>query len=162
MAGTLQFNRKYAEFGSRIRDFEKDDEVGFVVSEFLWYDGAPFYPVGAVIDAHVSAVWLGEGDAPTEDLIDLVFRMRPSPNQDFTLYEIVLRDQGGAFYGGWVFGDNLRVTDEVVNGHRVLETDDLGATARFVFVPTQGQYQYDGSPIRATTARARSIAKRRR
>src|SRR5690349_14760992 len=89
MVGTISFNRDYAAFGSQVRPFEKSDDVGIVVSEFLWYDGLPFYPIGALIDAKISSAWLGEGEAPSGDTadLDLIFKM----GGDFGYFEIILR-----------------------------------------------------------------------
>ncbi len=163
MAGELQFNRDYAAFGNQVRAFEKDDDVGLIVTELLWFENSPFYPVGAIIDAQITSVWLGEGDAPSTEDIDLIFRMRKfDEGDDFHFYEIVLRADNAAFYGGWVFGDKLSVSDEVVNGHRVLNTEDLGDKLRFVFEPNVSRYQLDASPLRSSTARIRRIVKTRR
>ena len=54
MAGTLKFDREYSDFGPKIRAFEKADDVGYVVTEFLWYDNAPFYPIGDLMESPIS------------------------------------------------------------------------------------------------------------
>ena len=160
MAGTLKFNREYAGFGPQIRDFEKDNDVGIVVTEFLWDSGVPFYSIGALMKARINAVPLGDGDPPSEDLIDLVFRM-PTATEDSFYYEIVLRVEGAAAYGGWIFGETLSVLDDVVNGHRVLETSVSGETLRFIYDLQTGRYQLDPATLTLTTMPARRIAKRR-
>ena len=161
MSGTLNFNREYGDFGPQVRGFEKADDVGFVVTEFLWFEGRPFYPIGALMNARISAVPLGDGDPPSEELIDLVFRMPTSIAHEFW-YEIVLRVEGGAAYGGFIFGETLSVRDEVVNGHRVLEAGFSGATQRFAYDLVTGTYRLDPATMTMPTATARRIAKRHR
>jgi hypothetical protein len=119
MAGNVQFKRDYAAFGSKVRPFEKSDDVGSVLSWMLGYWSA-LYPVGALVNAKISAIYLGKGEKPAGDVdnIDLIFKMA-QPGAGF--FEIVLRSKGNApVYGGWAYGDSLEVTDEIVNGHRVL------------------------------------------
>jgi hypothetical protein len=161
MAGTLKFNREFAEFGPQIRNFEKADDVGLVVTEFMWDGGVPFYSIGNLMGARINAVPLGDGDPPSEELIDLVFRM-PTGVEGSFYYEIVLRVEGGAAYAGWLFGETVSVRDEVVNGHRVLETIAGGETLRYTYDLQSGRYLLDPSTLTMTTAPARRIAKRRR
>lgn len=164
MAGQLQFNRDYAAFGAQVRDFEKSDDVGYVVSEFLWYDGYPFYPVGALIEAQINAVWLGAGEAPDTSKIDLIFRMRSfeDPDAGPFFFEIVLRDGDFSIYGGYAIGSALSVTDEIVNGHRVLESEFHGESLRYTFDPAAGQYRETGDPTRMSTSAMRRFGKKRR
>lgn len=161
MAGTLKFSREFAEFGPHIRDFEKANDVGIIVTEFLWFWGAPFYPIGDLMEARISAVPLGDGDPSSEELIDLVFQM-PSGNPDEFFYEIVLRVEGNAVYGGFAYGASLSVRDEIVNGHRVLEAKVGGDIVRYIYQLDIGQYGVDEATVSVTTALARRIAKRRR
>ena len=76
MAGTVQFNRDYAVFGKDVKPYEKADDVGTVVSQIVctWS-----YPIGALINAKISGIWLGEGEKPAGDVenIDLLFKMAP-------------------------------------------------------------------------------------
>ena len=162
MSGTLKFDREYAEFAPQVRDFERADDVGLVVTEFLWDEGAPFYAIGELMEARINAVPLGDGDPSSEELIDLVFRMPAKWSGGGFYYEIVLRVEGGAVYAGWIFGETLRVGDDVVNGHRVLETDVGGETLRFVYNLSSGRYQLDPPMMNVATLSARRIAKRRR
>ena len=161
MAGTLKFDREYSDFGPKIRAFEKADDVGYVVTEFLWYDNAPFYPIGDLMESPISTVWLGDGEAQSEELIDIVFRMPGGEDETWFFYEIVLRTDTGAVYGGFAAGETLRVLDEIVNGHRVLESDFLGQPSRYVYEPTEGRYQLSAT-LNATALQVRQIAKRRR
>ncbi|WP_299289059.1 hypothetical protein [uncultured Tateyamaria sp.] len=162
MSGTLQFNREFAEFGPQVRNFEKADDVGFVVTELLWDGGAPFYAIGELMDARINATPLGEGDPASEELIDLVLRFPTRGEGDGFWFEIVLRVEGGAAYAGWIFGEELAVTDEIVNGHRVLEASAGGTTLRYVYDLMSGRYSLDPTAVNLATADARRIAKRRR
>jgi hypothetical protein len=112
------------------------------VSEFLWYDGWPFYPIGALVDAKISSVWLGEGEAlgGEEANLDLIFKMRDAGG--FSFFEIVLRTQLGPVYGGFAGGQSLEVTDEIVNGHRVLIAHRDGVRDRFEYDLNEGLYLY--------------------
>ena len=137
MAGTIQFNRDYAAFGSQVKPYEKADDVGLVVTEFLclW-----FYPIGALVNAKISAIWLGEGEKPAGDTenIDLLFKMGSSGEP---FIEIILRSTGNPpVYGGWVAGDSVDVTDEIVNGQRVLVTTLEGSKLRW-------EYTLDADPF---------------
>lgn len=168
MAGKLTFNRRYAEFDKEVRDFEKSDDVGYVVTQFLWWEGAPYYPIGALMDADIGAIWLGEDDPQSSDVIDLIFRMRPfDPASNIYEFEIVMRNGVEPFYAGYAVGSEMTVTDEVTNFHRVLVTQFDGAEFRYVFNPAIGQYQLDESlvvegPASELAAKVRRAHKRRR
>lgn len=168
MAGTLNFNRRFAKFDKKTRDFEKSDDVGYVVTQFLWWEGAPYYPIGALIDADVSAVWLGEDEPQSSEVIDLIFRMRPFDEaSNIHEFEIVMRNGVEPFYAGFAIGSELAVTDEIINFHRVLVTQFEGAELRYVFNPAIGQYQLDESlvvegPASALASKVRKARKRRR
>lgn len=80
MSGKISFRRTYAGYGDNVRPFERANDIGSVITEFLWYEGSPFYPLGDLISANISSVWLGAGE-PTkddEDNLDLVFKMPES------------------------------------------------------------------------------------
>jgi len=140
MAGMISFNRNYAAFGSQVRPFEKSDDVGFTVTEFMWFEGAPFYPIGSLIDAKISSAWLGEGEPQSGDEadLDLIFKMREQ--EGFNFFEIVLRTAFGAVYGGYAGGQSLEVTDEIVNGHRVLIAHTDSIKDRYEYSLETGQY----------------------
>jgi hypothetical protein len=119
MAGNIQFKRDYAAFGSKVRPFEKSDDVGSLLSWILgtWLF---IYPVGALVNAKISGIYLGKGEKPAGDVdnLDLIFKMA-QPGAGY--FEIILRSKGNPpVYGGWAVGESLEVTDEIVNGHRVL------------------------------------------
>ena len=173
MAGQIQFNRTYAQFGAQVKEYEKSDDVGFVVTEFLWFEGFPFYPISSLIDAKITGIWLGEGERPAADTnnIDLIFKMA---GMGEGLYEIGIRVEGdkadlgsddGTFYGGWYFGDTLEVTDDIVAGHRVVIGSSGGEHFRFEFDPSIGQYRLvetAGAALSTSSARKSVKAMRRR
>lgn len=139
MATEVQFDRDYAAFGSQARPFEMDDTVGFVIAEFSLHDGCPFYPIGAVLGAKISTIWLGEGAPPAGDdsNLGIVFKMR----EDYPFFELVLRSKAGARWGGSIYGQALEVTDEIVAGHRVLIATADGARVRYEYDPRIAQYE---------------------
>lgn len=161
MAGTIQFNRDYAAFGNQVKPHEKTDDVGSIVTEILslW-----FYPIGAVINAKISGIWLGEGEKPAGDLenIDLLFKMGP-PGEPYI--EIILRSTGNPpAYGGWVAGQSLDVTDEIVNGHRVLVTTLEGTKLRWEYSLDAEPHQYvqvgPAAGAKMSTATARKLQRK--
>jgi hypothetical protein len=147
----VAFNRDYAAFGPDVRPYEKADDVGMVVTEFLWWAGAPLYPIGALIKSKISSAWLGEGEPRNGDEtnLDLIFKM-----SGYKLFEIVLRSDAGTSYGGWCYGDSLEVTNEIVAGHRVLIATDEGARIRYEFDPGVGQYLQVWTPEFARSTNA--------
>jgi hypothetical protein len=119
MADTVHFNRDYAAFGSEVKAYEKADDVGLVISEIICEF---LFPVRALINAKISGIWLGEGEKPANDTenIDLLFK-EAKPQEPYI--DIILRSTGNSpVYGGWVAGQTLQVTNEIVNGYRVLLT----------------------------------------
>ena len=138
MATQVQFERDYAAFGSEARPFEMDDAVGFVVAEFSLHEGCPFYPIGAVLGAKISTVWLGEGVSPEGDESNhaIIFKMR----EDYSFFEIVMRGKDGARWGGSLYGQALEVTDEIIAGHRVLIVTADDTKVRYEFNARLGQY----------------------
>lgn len=169
MNAHVSFNRDFAEFTSKVRPFERADEVGYVISELMWYNGAPYYPANALMDAAISSVWLGEGEPKSEDTIDLILRFEASFDgapQNYHLFEIILRGEGPAYYGGYVAGSYFHATDEIVNGHRVIETELGGDVTRWVYEPHggngPGQYRFQQILGTPTTASIRQRGKRRR
>ncbi|MFZ5672487.1 MAG: hypothetical protein ACOZAM_05940 [Pseudomonadota bacterium] len=138
MATQVQFERDYAAFGREARPFEMDDAVGFVIAEFSLHDGCPFYPIGAVLGAKISTVWLGEGAPPENDESNhaIIFKMR----EDYSFFEVVLRAKGGARWGGSLYGQALEVTDEIIGGQRVLIVTADDTKVRYEFNSRLGQY----------------------
>jgi len=164
MAGTINFTRDFAEWGPKIRNFERKDDVGYVYTELLSFNGAPYYPVGSLMTGLLSSIWLGEGEASSDDDLDLIIRMPPVEHDapdNYYFYEIVMRGETAPFYAGFVDGNNVRILDEIVNGHRVLETEFDGSKWRFIFVPGigngAGQYQFEQviGPNQTDTIRSR-------
>ncbi len=153
-----------AEFLDEVGSVLAGEDVGYVATEFLRYEGKPFYPAGALVEARVAKVWLGEGKGGGSETIDLIFRMPPFEDQasGFNLYEIVLRTGAGAVYGGWAFGGELYVGDRIVAGHRVIETAFRDESLRFSYEPSCGRYRFTGGELKGlSTASIRAMAKSR-
>jgi hypothetical protein len=149
MAGRIVFDKAYMAFGSAVKPFERADDVGLVIAEFMCFGGRPFYPLGALADAKVSSVCLKEsaGLAHDEDNLDLIYRMRETSGGHF--FEIILRSSEGTSYGGWAWGQTLEVTEEIMSGYRVLIARAGGRKDRFEYNPQLGQYFYAGSQTNA-------------
>ena len=151
MAGTLKFTRDYAVFGSKVNDYEISPDVNHILAgtirDFTWY------PYDVYIGSKFVAIWLREGEKDPNDPanIDLIFIAK---NQGYA--EIVLRDHNSeAAYGGWlVWGESAEVTDEIVNGYRVINvTLASGDVERHEFVDTG--YVPVGPTATASLARAK-------
>lgn len=146
---SVSFNRDLAGFGIGARPFERTEEIGYAITEMMWFRGLPFYPFDALVDANLATVWLGEGKPQTEETADLVLRFSPSYRGapvNYYFFEIILRGEGPACYGGYCDGSSLWVTEEIRNGHRIIETEFEGDVWRWGFVPGlgtgPGQYQF--------------------
>ncbi len=136
MAGEIRFDRGYAAFQDRVREFERAPDVGYIVTEFMQYNGQPYYPIDAVIESNISSVWLGEGEPEDTSTLDILFRLIPQEHDapvEYYFYEIVMRGGVRPYYAGFVDGSSLSITDEIVNGHRVIETDFEGNTFRWTY-----------------------------
>jgi hypothetical protein len=153
MAGTIQFNRTYIDFGPQVNAWEKTPDILSAIETFfgLWgYD--PMEQLGA----KVTAQWLGEGEKPANqnEAVDLIFEIKGQP-----FFEIVLNTPGkDAVYGGYLYGTQpVEITDEIVNGYRVLVTKgEDGANVRHEFDPAQGWYL----PVAAASAVPLNAARR--
>lgn len=153
MAGNMQFNRTYIDFGPEVNAWEKTPDILAAIETFftLWgYD--PMEEIGN----KVTAQWLGEGEKPAnqKEGVDLIFEMKGQP-----FFEIVLNTPGqDAVYGGYVYGKQpVEVTDEIVNGYRVLvSTGEDGAKIRHEFDPGQSWYL----PVAAASAVPLNAARR--
>lgn len=151
MPGKIRFSRKYAKFQDGIRDFEKSFGVGISVTEFMHYDGEPYYPVSFLIESYISTTWLENSEPKTTDTLDVIFKIR-SPEHDapsdYFFFEIVIRNGDSAYYAGFADGSSLSVSDEVINGHHVIETTFDGNVFRWEFQPGVGnglgQYRASG------------------
>jgi hypothetical protein len=84
----------------------------------------------------IAGIWLGEGERPANDVdnIDLLFQIAGDK-----YIEIVLRSAGFVSYGGYLFGDEVEVLDEIVAGHRVLVATFEGNSVRYEFNPDHPQ-----------------------
>ena len=117
-----------------------------------------------LINAKISAIWLGEGEKPAGDVenLDLLFKMG-APGEPFI--EIILRSTGNfPVYGGWLEGQSADVTDEIVNGHRVLVTTLDGTKLRWEYALDAGQYVPAGpmAGAKMSTAVARKLQRKSR
>lgn len=144
MVNYLKFNASYLEFASNALPFLRADDVGYAITEFMWFRGRPYYPMGALTEArvaylHLSTAFREEFD---EDNIDLVFMMRRPEGGHF--FEVVLRSNDGTIYGGWLWGSDLEVIDEIVDGYHVLLTLHDGEQARFEYSRDLGRYRFVG------------------
>lgn len=141
MTTSLIFNRAYLAFSTQAEPYQRADDVGFAITEFMWFHGKPFYPIGALAGAQVARVCLSEGDFDVldDDNIDLVFRMREAEGDSF--FELVLRSDRGTAYGGWLWGRDVRVLDEFVDDRRVLATSVSEGDARFEYNKAAGRYR---------------------
>ncbi|WP_159945979.1 hypothetical protein [Rhizobium sp. 18065] len=124
--------------------YQRADDVGYAVTEFLWFDGKPFYPIGALADARIAALRLSAGafDEGDEDNLDLIFQMREAGGGHF--FEVVLRSNSGTSYAGWLWGQELEVLNEVAANHRVLLVECNGSKIRYAYNDEKGRYMCDG------------------
>lgn len=162
--GLIDHQGSIVEFGVDAAEVLEADDVGYVVSGFLRYRSRVFYPAGALAGAQIARVWLGVGRVEVGGVMDLIFRMPPFEDQppDFSIYEIVLRTGHGAAYGGWAFGNGLRLLNDYRAGHRILATSFRGSTLSFAYEPTEGSYRYVEGPLSSlSTAEIRVLAKSR-
>lgn len=133
MAAKISFGKKYVTYGEELKPFEKADDVGIVITEFLSFRGRPFYPFGSIAQAKVATVRLGlpERTSDDEDDVDLIFRMREADGGHF--FEIVRRSSCGTSYGGWLWGQSIEICEEATFGQRVLFANANGRRDRFEF-----------------------------
>jgi hypothetical protein len=144
MVNFLKFNISYLTFTSNAQPFLRADDVGYAITEFMWFKGKPYYPMGALTEARIACLHLSSAfrDEFDEDNLDLVFLMRRPEGGHF--FEVVLRSNHGTTYGGWLWGSNLEIVDEMVEGYHVLSTIHDGEPARFEFSRELGQYKFVG------------------
>ncbi len=154
MAGTIQFNREFISFGNGVQDYEKTPDIVVAWEDMLALWG---YPCGGQIGAPFSAQWLAEDERPENDpeKLDLLFLI---PDQPFI--EIILNSgTSDARYGGWLHGSApVDVTDEAVNGYRVLITTlPDGSRQRHEYDAVSGGY----APAGPATVMPIAVARRR-
>lgn len=123
--------------------YQRADDVGYAVTEFMWFDGKPFYPIGALADARIATLRLSAGafDDGDEDNLDLIFQMREVGGGHF--YEVILRSNTGTSYAGWLWGQELEVLDDVEANHRVLLVECNGSKIRYAYNDAQRRYMCD-------------------
>jgi hypothetical protein len=146
MMKRMSFNSSYLQFSSYTEPYQRADDVGYAITEFMWFKGYPFYAIGALTEAKVAYARLAQGDfeETDQDNFDLVFRMGESGGGHF--FELVLRSDKGTAYGGWVWGEDLLVTDEFINGYRVLATNHAAGQTHFAYSRRRRGYQCIGRP----------------
>lgn len=139
-ATPLSFPHPYMAF-MQAEPYQCADDVGYVVTQFMFFEGSPFYPVSMLTSARVSPVHLSADaiEESNEDNLDLIFRMREVRNGYF--FEIVLRSNEGTRYGGWLWGHDVGISDEIVGGYRVLVTSGANCRWRFEFCHHSGLYE---------------------
>jgi hypothetical protein len=132
MAGLVRFTRDYGEFGNQVAKFEKTEDVTLILT--TWAAAALVtvttppatvqIPLGRIIVAKIAAERLSQGSGGGESELSLIFKVVDPEFPEFPDYVIVMRAEGEAWYGGLVLGDDetLLIRDEIVRGHRVLET----------------------------------------
>lgn len=155
----LKFDRVFVDFGDDVEASERRVEIVEKVERLLFHDDQR-YELNDLLGAKFAALWLRAG-APSENdsgALDLVFEMKP---QGF--FEVVLRaDEDNARSGGWFAGvQPVRVTEEIVNEHRVVLTDLGGEQLRHVYSPEANGYEPEFGSIPAPLACAQRIALRR-
>jgi hypothetical protein len=140
MTVRIPFKKNYAKFGSQVRPFEKADDVGLAITEFMWFDGRPFHPIGSLVDALVAPVRLAarDGGDLDEDNLDLIFQMKEANGGHF--FEIILRSEYGTRYGGRAWGQTIEIEDEIIAGHCVLVTRCFGHKNRYEFNADMRRY----------------------
>lgn len=153
MSVKMKFNRSYLDYGPDVRPFETTADVVSVYEDILtmWN-----YDLGDQIGALFSTHWLGESERPENDpdTLDLIFQINGAP-----FFEITLQDgTNGARYGGWLFGAKpVVITDEVVDGYRVILTTDMdGSQLRHEYNAAVASY----GPVAPVAAMPLSAARR--
>ncbi|OLP56363.1 hypothetical protein BJF92_15290 [Rhizobium rhizosphaerae] len=121
--------------------YQRADDVGYAITEFLWSKGRPFYPVSALAHARVSEVNLASVACTRydDDNLDLIFQMPKSGGGHF--FEIVLRSNESTAYGGWAWGEKLSFVDRFVNGYRVLTAFIEGQEVSFEYSSRWHRYR---------------------
>ena len=139
-SGMTTFSHPYMVFDQLVEPYQRADDVGYIISEFMWFEGRPFYPISALANAKVTYTTLSDkpSDGFDEDNVDVIFRMPGVSGGCF--FEIVLRSDAGTFYGGWLWGQELEVLNEVINGYRVLLTRYEHNPIRFEFSEKERRY----------------------
>jgi hypothetical protein len=137
----IVFNSQYMMFDHSIEPYQRADDVGYAISEFLWFEGRPFYPATALAHAKVAQVNLctSAGREDSQDNCDLIFQMPKADGGHF--FEIVMRSDAGTTYGGWAWGEALECLDQYVNGYRVLKARINNAHEAFEYSVRCGQYE---------------------
>jgi hypothetical protein len=136
----IAFNSQYMIFDERIEPYQRADDVGFAISEFLWFDGRPFYPASALAQAKVAQVNLCalQAGEDNQDNCDLIFQMPKADGGHF--FEIVMRSDTGTAYGGWAWGETLERSDQYINGYSVLRACSNNAQLFFEYCIASGKY----------------------
>ena len=155
MAQTIRFQRKFAEWGAELRDFERGPEVLQLLQDVAT-DLEQVFGI-AYIGGKITSVWLHEGDAPgdTADL-DLIFT-----NEDDGFLDILLREDSGLTYGGALDpSETVEVLDDLVDGHRVIIGTAADGT-RIRYEASSGRY-FPVGPAAASALKNPARAKMRR
>ncbi|QDG76410.1 hypothetical protein [Labrenzia sp. PHM005] len=138
MSDAVQFNRSVASWGANILKDEIPDDVGYVISTIL----SLYYPVNALMGAKFSYSRLGEGQvsATSHEMPDLLLQMREAGGDEY-IEVILCSTVCYPFYAGHLFGNDVELSDDIVNGHHVL----ISSNGKYRY-----RYEFDGSKYSLT------------
>lgn len=159
MPSRLLFGKQYLSFGQQVEPYQRADDVGYAVTEFLWFEGRPFYPAGSLTHAAVASVRLSSSNTEEvdEDNLDLIFQMQDVDGGH--IFEVVLRSNEGTRYGGWLWGRDLELSHEVSDGYRLITANTERGQFRFAFCATSGQYRCCGEAPISKADHRRNVGK---
>lgn len=154
MSKTINFQRSFTNWGDKTREFERSNEIQEILTTLI--DDLSM-TIGAFIDGKFSSIWLHEGDATGDKAdLDLIF-----VNQTDQFLDVILREDGVPVYGGFLNPSvKVLVTDEVVDGHRVIiGIDENGGETRHEAI---GGFYSAVGPTAAVSLKSPARAKMRR
>lgn len=151
MTHTYTPKRHFAHFDNGVRAFERSDEVLDILTDLVTELDQN---IGAYIGGKFISLWLGEGEKTEEDAedLDLLF-----VNQVDGFIDIVFRQRAGVAVNGGALlpSKTLRLTDEIIEGYRVIiGVAEDGTETRYEVV--SGRYTpIVPLPVVSTMSRAR-------
>lgn len=133
----VAFNRDYIEFGSAVRGFEQK-AVDILWTEFPYGAGWRDYDPLDVANSRVSSNYLKDGEPHLIDNLDLFFKAAG-------LVDIILRNADSEpIYAGFIVGENITISNRVVNGYHVLVAN---GTDEYEFDPVANWYVQTGVTV---------------
>lgn len=130
--------RNYIKFGTEISDFEKDPKILKQVNHFM-HELDVGYSFLDIIGARVTTTRLSDGFqvGDSQHDLDLIWHM-----ERLNYFEIILcGEKITPRYGGWLYGEDPQITDEIINGYRVIETTFKEQTLRHHYEPLVRGYE---------------------